>query len=117
MVIAWLLAYWFSSKATNLSYYGINTQLVLSKVKKDITKTETNQEVEERLYQDKLRHLINEIYEELKNESDPYVSLKLERELTEVSRYIQLREGEVFSIDQLINNLKEEKRMSKRFNY
>ena len=42
MVIAWLLAYWFTSKATNLAYYGIDTKVILTGVKKITGKAESN---------------------------------------------------------------------------
>lgn len=107
MVIAWLLAFFFLTKASNLSYYGIDTRSILTNVKKQDNTQESEEELRERYFQDRLREQIQIVYGELENTRDNFLAMKLERELIYLSNQLKLRDTEVFSAQQLIDNLRE----------
>ena len=111
MVIAWLLAYWFLSNARNLSYYGIESRNVLC----DISTKEVENDLDRYNKQEQLnlRQEINDIYDKLKSEKDDYIFNNLEFRLRFLSSKLILQENEIFSIDEMVNNLKETKKRNK----
>lgn len=114
MVIAWLLCYWFLSNGRNLRYYGIDSRSVLC----DITTKEIENDIDRYVRQEQLalRQEINDIYDKLKSEKDDYVFNSMEFRLRFLSSKLLLQENETFSIDEMINNLKETKKRSKLIN-
>lgn len=111
MVIAWLLAFWLMTQGKNLSYYGIDSKKILS-YSKDIEEM-SDSDYEDYMFQQDVRKKIEEIYEMMTGERDSNVMRRLEHQLMNYNRKLILREDETFSIDDLINSLKEKRRSLK----
>lgn len=106
--IAWLLSYWFLSQGKHMDFYGIESRQIL----RDIVTTDVEQTAEHyyhREQQRQLRQQVQAITERIRNEHDPFISMKLERELVAVGQQIILEEGEMFSVDTLIKELHAQK--------
>jgi hypothetical protein len=109
--ISWLLGYWFMTKAKNLSFYGIDSRKILAANKVRNNKQNVLDEYEA-AEQEFLRQQISDISERLKKERDMFVARKLEFELRQAASRIKVGENEVFSVDDLIKTLNEQKRMN-----
>lgn len=111
MVIAWLLCFWLITKGQNLSYYGIDSRQILSEVEiKEIVNARQASEYRE---QQELRSSIEELIEQLGNERDEYVIQRLEFKLRGLNRRLVLEDGEKFSLDELINSLRDKRKTSR----
>lgn len=110
MVIAWLLCFWFITLAKNLSFYGIDSKTVFSELDKPTITTQ--EEFDHYNEQAGIRKEIIEIDELLNNTNDEFIMLKLEQRLRFLNKSLVLEQGEVFSVDELINSVKEKKRTS-----
>lgn len=106
LVIAWLLSHWFLTMGKNMSYYGFDASKVLTK--SGIQKSMTPYELIEHKEQTEIRNRINELYNLLTNEIDPYISESYEREMRYLDSRLKLRDDENFSVDATINAAKEE---------
>lgn len=112
MVIAWLLCWWFITLGKNLSFYGINSNTILSQSKKfEAVSPKQYRQTQE---QQQLRQNIEKLYKQLDGESDEFVVMKLEHSLRVMNRQLVLEEGEIFSVDELINSLREKRKNNKR---
>lgn len=111
MVIAWLLSFWLMMQGKNLAFYGIDSRTVLSETRvEEITDARTYNDRQE---QQQIRSDIEAIYERLGNERDEYIVKNLERQLYVLNRKLVLEEGEKFSVDDLINSVRESRRTSR----
>lgn len=108
LVIAWVLAYWFCTKAKNLSHYGIDTKKLLSGLR--VIKIESDMDYYEQERQHQHRLEVEEIYNQLQNEKDERVVSNLERRMRHLNSLIVLRDDETFSVEELINKLHEQRR-------
>lgn len=108
MVIAWLLAYWFLQSAKHHSFYGIDQQMVFAGA--GIRKEETPAERAKRYEQEEIRQEIEAIYERLTKETDDWVSRRLEDRLRSLDRRLELQEDEHFTIDSLLQSVREARR-------
>lgn len=115
MVIAWLLAYWLLSQGKNLNFYGINSKNVLSVLVKN--KPMTPEEAWRNKQQEEVRNKIDNLLKELKDSRDPLLSEKIERELRSLNSKIILQENEKFSVDDLINSIRDQKKNKTRESY
>lgn len=113
-VIAWLLSYWIISQGKNLSFYGINARDILSNVTKH--EPETPLENYNQAEQKYLRYLIEETVERIKAEKDNFITQKLEAKLRMLAAKLIIEENEHFSIDSLLHDLQEQKRISRSTN-
>lgn len=125
-VITWLLTYWFMTKAKNLHHYGINSKDILRELNRE---KYANLSPYERYLQEEqqaIREEMDIVYERLKTESSEIASHQLENRLRYLNSKLILAENEIYSIDELINNLKDNKRkerhlprqdMSRSYNY
>jgi hypothetical protein len=111
MVISLLLNFWLLNKGTNLSFYGIDPKQILSEI--NASKIVSKKEYVDYIEQQEVRKEIERVYEQLQNESDYYVITLLETELKNLNRRLVLEEGEKFSVDELIESLREEKKRNK----
>ena len=109
--ISWLLGYWFMTKAKNLDYYGIDSRQILSK-NKARNNRETVLDEYEAKEQEWFREEVTYLSEELKKERDSFVARKLEIRLRQIASMIKTGENEIFSVDDLIKNLNEQRRIS-----
>lgn len=107
MVIAWLLNFWLLTQGKNLSFYGIDSKIILSDLNSN--KAMSDAEYYEYSEQQEIRAKMDSLYKQIQNENDYYISLNLERELRSLNNQVILEEGEIYSIDDLIATLREEK--------
>lgn len=110
LVVGWLLSIWFLTKGKNLSYYGIDPGEVMSNVV--VAKPMSPQEREELEEQNKLRIEMKAIGDLMKDESDPNVQDSYERRLRFLNTRLTIKEGEHLSIDALITDLKNNRKMN-----
>ena len=111
LVIAWLLCHWLLTNGKNLSHYGIDFTKIMSKI---VTiKNETSEDQLKRMEQEHIREKIKTIFDQLSNENDEYVSMRLENELKVLDTKIILEVGEIYSLDSLIQQVRENKRKRK----
>lgn len=111
LVIGWLLAQWFVQSAKHLDFYGIDTTRVGSMVVNK--ETVSREELFFRQEQQQVREQINLVYQQLLNEEDDYVSLRLEQELRRLDRMLVVEEHEVESLDELLRKIREDKRLQR----
>lgn len=114
LVIGFLLCHWFLTMAKNLSHYGIDSRSILINAtpKPEISPSEAYFEYE----QMQIRQRIQELFELLTNERDPFMSERLEKELRYLDNRIVLKDGEHFSIDALLNHAKQERKSARYLN-
>jgi hypothetical protein len=108
MVIGWLLSNWLLTKGKMLSFYGIDQRRIGSALggatEEQIIDRQTRQE------QQYLREQIETLYEQLSKESNEWISQRIEHQLRMLDRRLVLEQGEIFSLDTLLNNAREKKR-------
>jgi hypothetical protein len=107
-VIAWLLAHWFLSLSTNLQHYGIDRMKVYAgtvEVKKDVSPMDLYINDE----QDNIRKEIQDIYEKMKNTYDSFINTMLEHKLRVLSNKLILRHNEFYSLDAVLESIKNDK--------
>lgn len=112
LCIAFLLSYWMLTQSKNMQFYGIDPRLVLQANSvhiKDNAPLDLYAQEEQRI----LREEIENIVEQIKQERDPFIIQKLEKKLIMMSDKLILNEGEVFSIDQLIKQIQDEKKLNR----
>lgn len=118
MVVSWLLCWWFLLNGKNLHIYGLDSNSFLKQPlykKGDILTNDDILKIKETEYQNYLRKKLIELSVEFENESDDIMSLKIEQQIRKVNSLIILRPEEIYSIDQLINNVKQTKKNKKIF--
>ena len=111
MVIGWLLCWWLISNGKNLHFYGINSKDILSLAAPP--QEMTQQDYRKHHEQQEVRRKIEELYAKIASEQDEYIASRLENELRMINRKLVLEDGEIFSVDELINSLRETKRRNK----
>lgn len=111
MVIGWLLCFWLITKGTNLSFYGIDSKMILAEV--DLPEVLSSRQYHDIQEQQSLRKQIQIVYDDLSKERDEFIVQKLEQQLRILNRKIILQEGERFSIDDLINSLRDNRRANR----
>lgn len=112
MVIGWLLNFWLLSQAKNLSFYGIDTKQILSSL--NVVKVKTAREYYDFIEQQNIRSEMDEIYSQLQREDNEYIIQNLEQRLRHLNNQLVLEDGEKFSIDELINALRDEKKRNRQ---
>ncbi|MCX6897036.1 MAG: hypothetical protein NTZ16_16430, partial [Verrucomicrobia bacterium] len=110
MVIAWLLAHWFVSMGKNLSFYGIDSREinVRATMVEEMT-VEDKIAFRKKLYQKQLRQAIESIVEKMKATKDVYVMQRYEQELRHLDSKIEVEEGEAYSLDSILESVKQKK--------
>jgi hypothetical protein len=110
LLIAYLLAYFFLTKAKNHSFYGLNPNEALSRTKPIETYTENDYLA--RSYKDQ----INERYNLLLDERDKFIQTKLERELELLTNKLnQVSNQEVLTYESLRQRLEDDRRTRLRY--
>ena len=112
MVIAWLLCFWLITQGKNLSFYDIDTRNILANLNKvEITDNVSRYDYENQF---RIRREIESLYDELSKEQDDFVIESLERKLRMLNRQLVLREGEIFSLEELISDIRQNRTKVKR---
>lgn len=112
LVIGWLMTVWFLTQGTNLQYYGLDPRSVLCSVR---TKhDESNEEKRLRLEQEGITQQIKELCDEIADEPDDFVVMRLEDKLRKLDRSRVISATDVVSVDELIRQAREKKRENSR---
>lgn len=115
MVISWLLCFWLLTQGKNLSHYGIDSKTIFCAVKKpEILDSKSYYDYQE---QQRIRSEIEDLLEKIKNESDEYIVQRLEFQLRNLNRKLILEEGEIFSLDDLINSVRDQRKQNRYNGY
>jgi len=116
MVIAWLLGYWTLSKGSNLSFYGIPSNSILSTVAETkIEEAGGAEAVEYRDYQLGLKEDIDDLVEDIRNTLDPMRTTLLMAKLRHMSAELDSKIIQSFNVNALVTELELEKRNTKRW--
>ena len=110
MVIAWLLCNWLLSTGKNLSFYGIDSSHLLTSGSTEAPKTHS--EHYSYFEQTQIRTRINELFNLMCEETDPILNDRYEYELSSLESSLVLQEGEVFSLDAFMNNVKKTRELN-----
>lgn len=109
LVISWLLSGWLLFSGKHLDHYGMNSRCILSQVLR-----ETPASIQSAIEQDEQKHLrqtIESLVSQLHNERDPFITMKLESQMRAVAQKLILQDHEVFSVDDLLKQLRERRRI------
>lgn len=115
LCIAFLLSYWFLTQTRHLEYYGIDARRIMQ----NNTAYQTHNGQDDIYFkqeQQLLRLEIEKLVEEIKLERDPYISMRLENKLIMLSNKLVLSDGEMFSVDQVIKQIQDDKRLNNTMN-
>ncbi len=110
MVISWLLCIWFLYNAVDLKYYGIDSTRIVND-QFDKMKNMSPREVVAAAKESKARARIDELVYLIGKERDEHVSIRYEFELRNLVANITLDDGEVFSVDDLLNKAREQRKI------
>ena len=100
MVIGWLLAHWFMTKANNLHYYGINVASLFSLVRHNEDLTQRQRFDMQR--QKFIKSSIQKALEEISVEYDPYIIERKETFIRMLQGELIEDDQEMFAVDELI---------------
>jgi len=111
LVISLLLSHWLLTMGKNLAHYGIDSRHVLieHKVIEHVTPKQAYFVQE----QQQIRDQITDTYEQLEKETDPYICQRLERFLRYLDSRLILEEGEIFSVDSILNEINAARKASR----
>lgn len=110
MVISWLLGHWLLIHGRNLSWYGFDINVIGIdgfREKKIVRTAEEEYQMAEQRY---LRDRFAQVFEQLKRERDPYLQNRLEMEARMLESKIIEEESEIFSVDELLESLRTERK-------
>ena len=107
LVIGWLLAVWLLTQGTNLQHYGIDSKLALSKAKEKEIKDPREFLIQQK--QSNLREDIARLCDQLSEEKDDFISMKLEQKIRSLEKEVIIDIEELNSVDEMIRKAKEKK--------
>lgn len=112
-VISWLLGYWFLTQGKNLQYYGINSSRILSAINRKSAESDplAAYEYEE---QERIREEIDILTDKLLATRDEFLQLRYEHRIRVLSERLKLTDGEDFSVDAFLEELRAYKRSGRR---
>lgn len=114
LVICWLLCFWFLTNANNKDFYGINTTDVLQNMKKQQIEEEGGVEaIKEKTLQENLKSMLGTLKERIMQEKDPNMLNMLIGRWEYLSRQLKEDTMEVINVDELKENLRNKKFLSK----
>jgi hypothetical protein len=108
MVIGWLLAHWLVTRGKMLAFYGIDDRRIGSAL--HVSSRESVIDHAIRREQQAIQKEIRRLYDELSREPNEWVAARIEHQMRVLDRRVVLEEGEIFSMDTLINQAKDRKR-------
>jgi hypothetical protein len=108
LVVSWLLSYWLLQHGKNLNNYGINARDVLAD-NKIIKEQQSLVSPYDRYNNEKTRSDIEALIVEIEKENDQYILMRLELKLKLLYSRLSDADKELFSIDELLDTLRENK--------
>lgn len=115
MVIGWLLCHWLITKGTNLSFYGIDSRMVLKKAR--AMQRLTPEQAYELQEQTKLKSERDNLLQRLKNTQDENLCMRIEHMVKSLTRRIIQTEEDTASIDELIRQAREGRKGNRRVGF
>jgi hypothetical protein len=115
MVVSFLLAHWFCTKAKHLDHYGIDATRVFSTAvveKETMSRTDIHRKEQQKQYMNEF----NQLMEDLKNTQDPMAVSKLEMRLKRLSGRFDIEESMGNSIDAMIKQAQEIRQRKNKLN-
>lgn len=112
-VISWLLPNWLISSGKNLDFYGINSRDILSENKQHRENNNPQSAYQQQMV-NTLKTKIEALVDRIKRERDEYLCKRLEMELRHLFTQVPESQKQFFSVDELIRNLQEERRIKNR---
>lgn len=110
MVVARLLGYWFLTMGKNLHHYGINSKLIYTHLNTNNNVKLNPYEEYQMAQQQSIRLQMDQLLNELKTVKDEFIAAKIEKQIRALNNNIILQENEKFSVDELINSIRDSKR-------
>jgi hypothetical protein len=107
LVIGWLLTHWFLTMGKNLAHYGIDSSTILSA--RAYVENQTPSEIYFSNLQQSIRSQIKELFVIMKNEENSDMHYKHEQKLRNLNAQLVLKDGEFFSIDAMLAQIKADK--------
>ncbi len=109
--IAWLLSHWLMTMGRYLDYYGIDSRSILcDNVEKNKTISMTNSY--DYIEQTRIKNKIDSMIDDIKKEKDPWIIQKMESEIKRLYSKYRNENNDNISIDDLMRELKEFRRMN-----
>ncbi len=115
LVISFLMGHWLLSMGKNLAHYGLDPRKVL--VRKVSMKEMSHADAQIHMEQQKLRQDIPVIIAQLEQVYDPIIMERLAAQLRAMERRLILEEGESFSLDAILNKIRDDRALRRRTNY
>jgi hypothetical protein len=115
MVIAWLIGCWFITRSKNLSFYGIDSSLILSEVRSS-DKEYTFEEKWEIERQKEIKSEIQSIIEKIADEKDFVQLTIMENKLNHLTNQLKDLNDDVGSIEVLLDKIKTARETSLQIN-
>lgn len=109
-VISWLLSHWLLTLGRNLEFYGIQSRDIFS-LNQNKRQNDRQNITYEAYEQEILRTEITKLIEKIREERDDYLIRKMEHQLQLLSQRLILGDNETFSIDALINDLRDQRQL------
>lgn len=114
LVIGFLLSYWLMTQGKNLHYYNIPIKDIL--INNHVTKTISNNDDRyEAIRQKQVQEEITDLVETIQAEKNDYLIFKYENRLKKLASELNSEEA-IHSIDKLIENLRESKKINRKIN-
>lgn len=111
-VIAWLMSHWFLTFGKNLSHYGIDSAQVLAQAVESTKARSAEERLAEHLQQ-QIRLRINTLFEKMSQENNSLLLERMENEVRQLDRQLVLKDGEVFSVDRFMSELREKRKQNR----
>jgi len=115
MVIAWLLSAWILLSGRNLHYYGIQARDILVNNKQHQVENDPTAKYK-RMEQEYYRQQVEVLTEQIRNERDDFAIDMLENRLRGAVMRLNESDNQHLSVDELINNLREGRKLQRRLN-
>ena len=113
-VISWLLTFWVLIKGKHLDFYGINSYDILSENTVNKSQLETMSDYE-LMEQRRIKEELQICIEMLKQCRDETLGRRIEHNIKTLSSKLAEEDREVFSVDQLLMDLRESRSRFKRY--
>lgn len=111
LVIAWLLPYFLLTQGKNLSYYGLDTKMVLSSVSNEmITEQGGIEAMVEKENSDKIMKDIYALLDRLKQERDPMLAQTIIARVKQLSTYVDNKYKVNFNLEAILDEIKLKKK-------
>ena len=111
MCVAFMMNYWILTNGNNLSYYGLNSKMVLSSIAAEVVKEEGGPEkIIEKENQNVLMEQVYKILDQIKAESNPILTNILVNKVKHLTAAIDDTHKVNFNLEAILDEIKMKKR-------